>query len=482
MMPHGHDYPEPDLPDPGGRVDGAATLDEVEAFITRYVAFPSEHCAPMITLWAAHTYAVEAFYVSPRLVLDSAEPSSGKTRVLEVLNLLVREPEMILSPTTAAIFRMLAERPYTLLFDETDAVFNVRNTGNYEDLRALLNAGYKRGSTIPRCVGDAAKMKVQRFKVFSPVALAGIAGNMPSTITSRAVTVHMRRRGPGETVEPFEEEDAVQDAAPLQARLQAWVGQLSERLRTRPPLPGGVVDRPAEVWRALVAVADAAGGDWPKRAREACSHFVTESDRRPPSLGVRLLRDLRTVFGDADRMSTEQIVTALRTLSESPWSDLYGKPLDATGLAKRLEPYDVRSHQFKLAGVKVRGYSLAGDPTRGGGLYDAFQRYPTATEPADDPDTGGTPGTGGTSQVSRSSPPTGTPVPPGTSSPSQDRVPGAPGTPVPETLPLTSAVPEVPAVPAGSRCTACQCLLHPAYVAHGYTAHPYPPCTPEPAA
>lgn len=472
MMPYGHDYPDPD---PEGAVDGAVVLDEVEEFIARYVAFPTEHCAPTVALWAAHTYAVELFYVTPRLVLDSAEPSSGKTRVLEVLNLLVREPEMILSPTTAAIFRMLAERPYSLLFDETDAVFNVRNAGNYEDLRALLNAGYKRGATIPRCVGDAAKMRVQRFKVFSPVALAGIAGNMPPTITSRAVTIHMRRRGPGETVEPFEEEDAEQAAAPVQAQLRLWVEQARDELRTRPRLPDGIVDRPAEVWRALVAVADAAGGDWPKRAREACTHFVSESGRRPPSLGVRLLRDLRAVFGDDDRMSSEQIVTALRALPEAPWSDLFGKPLDATGLAKRLEPYDVRSHQFKIAGVKVRGYSLAGDPRRGGGLYDAFQRYPTTADAGEDPDTGGTPGTDGTSQVSRSSPAPGTPVPPGTSSADEDQVPGMPGTPVPQTLPLTSEVPQVPAVPAGSRCTVCRCLLDPAYVAKGWTTHPY--CT-----
>ena len=209
----------PPLPD---EIPGHAVLDQVAGFVARYVAFPDAHCLPVVTLWAAHTWAADAFYTTPRLVLDSAEPGSGKTRVLELLNLFCRDPEMVLSPTTAALFRLLDERPYSLLFDEVDAIFNTKNAGNYEDLRAMLNAGYKKTATIPRCVGDPKAMKVHRFKVFAPVALAGIAGNLPATITTRAVTIHMRRRGPAETVEPFEEEDAEAEAVPIRDALSAW--------------------------------------------------------------------------------------------------------------------------------------------------------------------------------------------------------------------------------------------------------------------
>jgi len=51
-----------------------------------------------------------------------------------------------------------------------------------EDLRALLNAGYKRTATVARCVGDAKSMNVTRFPVYAPVALAGIAGGMYALI------------------------------------------------------------------------------------------------------------------------------------------------------------------------------------------------------------------------------------------------------------------------------------------------------------
>lgn len=379
---------------------GAAVLNQVAAFIGRFVAFPDPHCLTAVTLWAAHTHApTNTFYVTPRLVLDSAEPGSGKTRVLELLALLVLRPEMTISATVAAIFRMLGEQPYTLLFDEVDAIFNPKNGGNYEDLRALLNAGYKQGATIARCVGDAKAMKVERFKVFAPVALAGIAGRMPATITTRSVTIHMRRRGPGERVEPFRERDAGEQAEPLRDSLSEWVRDVADTLtEARPVMPDGVEDRPAEVWEALLAVADQAGGDWPDRARKACTHFTRSADTADTSIGVRLLADLRRLYPDGtNEMTTADIVKKLVGIDEAPWADLWGKPLDSNRLARELARYGVRPRQYRDEhGAKCRGYvTYPTDKTNDGpaqaGLADAWARYL---------DSAGTPGTGGTSQVS----------------------------------------------------------------------------------
>lgn len=218
------------IPYPPARDDdtGARLLGKVATLIGRYVAFPHAHCLTAVTLWAAHTHAPpKTWYVTPRLILDSAEPGSGKTRVLELLALLVQRPEMTISATTAAIFRMLGAGPLTILFDEVDAIFNPKNGGNYEDLRALLNAGYKQGATVARCVGDAKKMKVERFPVFAPVALAGLAGRMPGTLTTRAVTIHMRRRGPGEHVDPYRERDVEFTTEPLREQLSEWIEAVS---------------------------------------------------------------------------------------------------------------------------------------------------------------------------------------------------------------------------------------------------------------
>jgi Protein of unknown function (DUF3631) len=369
----------PQAPPTTGQAEpvGAAVLDRVAAFLGRYVAFPSEHALTAVTLWAAHTHAVGCFYVTPRLVLDSAEPGSGKTRVLELLNLLVHRPELTISASTAALFRLISQQPHTILFDEVDAIFNPKNGGNYEDLRALLNSGYKRGATVARCVGDAKSMAVQRFTVFAPVALAGLAGNMPATILTRAVVIHMRRRARSERVEPFEEQYAEAEAAPIRQALSEWVRDSSDALvATRPVMPDGVVDRAAEVWRALLAIADQAGDRWPDAGRQAAAHFVLDT-AEAPTLGTRLLADLRGLFAGQDRMPTTVILDALTGADEGPWADLGGKPLDARRLARELARYGIGRAAFKVldgSGKTAKGYTTY--PTEANlGLADAWDRY-----------------------------------------------------------------------------------------------------------
>ena len=382
-------------PPPGALVrTGHEVLDDVAAFVARFSVFPSEHCAPTLALWYAHTHASEQFYVTPRLVLDSAEPGSGKTRVLEIAQYLVRAPEMTISATPAALFRLVSLGPITILFDEVDAIFNPKNGGNNEDLRGLLNAGYKRSATIARCVGDAKNMKVERFPVYAPAALAGIVGAMPATITTRAITIHMRRRRTDEPVEPFRERHIARQAQPLREQLATWIDSVGTRLGdAQPAMPEGITDRPAEIWEPLLAIADTAGDHWPHTARNACRHFVLEAGPQNTSLGIRLLADLRDLFTHAGTggLRTTDILTTLCSLDESPWGDLDGKPLDARRLAKELARYNVKPGGFRDGGDPVKGYRTTGAH----GLADAWSRYlspPHPTAIGNDGNSGNTPG------------------------------------------------------------------------------------------
>jgi len=345
-------------------------LDRVAEWLARYLSVPSPHCITVLTLWAAHTHVTERFYVTPRLILDSAEPESGKTRVLELLNLVVRSPIFTMNTTIAALYRRLAAEPRTVLLDETDAIFSPKAAANHEDLRALLNAGYKRGATVDRCVPKGNEITVVEFPAFAPAALAGIAGHMPATITTRAVTIHMRRRAPGEEVAEFIEQDALTEAEPIRCALTAWLGEAAEKLAVaRPVMPDGVRDRKAEVWRALLAIADVAGAGWPDKARQACRHFVVAADPGELSLGVRLLADLREVFGGGGRMATVDILEKLTAIDDAPWADLnYGKGLDARRLSMMLGKYGVTRKTVRIGGVPQKGY-LAEH------LADVWSRY-----------------------------------------------------------------------------------------------------------
>lgn len=358
-------------------------LDDTRAFIARFCAFPDDHCLTAVTLWAAHSHAIEAFETTPRLALISTEPGSGKTRVLEVLELLTPEPMFCLSASPAAIFRSLEDRSITLLFDEVDTVFQRRGASDSnEDLRALLNAGYRRGASIPRCVGP--RHEVQKFPVFAAVALAGI-GDMPDTILSRSIIIRMRRRAPLEIVEPFRRRDHAPDGHEIREELAAWCGERVSRLENaRPSLPQGVTDRPADVWEAMIAIADEAGGNWSELARAACLHLVEAAQDRRQSLGVRLLGDLRIIFGDSIALPTRTILARLKAPEDSglevdaPWAELGGVGLTDRRLASLLKAYGVTSRKVKVDGNALQGF-------RREDLQDPFQRYlphtPKMTEP-----------------------------------------------------------------------------------------------------
>jgi hypothetical protein len=137
----------------------------------------------------------------------------------------------------------------------------------------------------------------------------------------------MQRRAPGERIEPYRRREHAPAGHGLRDRLAAWAATvLGTVTGAWPAIPDGIADRDADMWEPLLAVADAAGGRWPGRARVTAVTLVTLSKAGTPSLGIRLLGDLRAVFGDhADAMSTDDILTALHKLTEAPWNEI-GKP------------------------------------------------------------------------------------------------------------------------------------------------------------
>jgi hypothetical protein len=122
-------------------------------------------------------------------------------------------------------------------------------------------------------------------------------------------------------------------------------------------MPDEVIDRDADCWEALLAVADAAGGHWPDTAR-CCAVALVLLFREvgEERLGVRLLADMRTVLGDDDQAATTAILDKLRALDESPWNDIRGKPLNDRGLAARLRPYGIKSRTIRIGSATPKGY------------------------------------------------------------------------------------------------------------------------------
>lgn len=351
---------------------GAELLDDVRDFLARFVIHPDAHALNAHTLWIGHSWLMDAWESTPRIAFLSPEPGSGKSRALEVTEPLVPRPVHAVNTTPAYLFRKVSDPDGapTILYDEIDTVFGPKAKDN-EDIRGMLNAGHRKGAIAGRCVVRGKIVETEDLPAYCAVMLAGL-DDLPDTIMSRSVVVRMRRRAPNETVEPWRPRINGPDAAKLHVRLVEWSTAVrGTATDTWPEMPNGVEDRAADVWEALLAVADLAGGHWPMTARVTAVTLVTASKGRAPSIGVMLLRDLRTVFTTqaAERLSTESILTELKGMEEAPWGVIRrGEPLDARGLAQRLKKYDICPELQRVDGEVSRGYTRAQ-------LEDAWARY-----------------------------------------------------------------------------------------------------------
>jgi hypothetical protein len=339
-------------------VDGAAVLDEIRGILCQYVVFPSEAAAVAVTLYCAATHAVSRLEFATRLVIKSPVKRCGKSRLLDVISLLVSDPLVTSDMSAAALARSLdAFDPPTVILDEADATFSrsARGDERTEQLRGLLNSGFGRNRFYARY--NPQTRAVEKIPTFAMAVLAGI-GNLPDTIADRAVIITMRRRSDSEQICRYRTRRDGPRVRAAGERLGQWVVPRSRMIGdAEPALPEALSDRAQDAWESLTAVADAAGGDWPRLARSAAVELSSESEEG--SLPVLLLADLRAVFADADRMSTEDVLTGLAKIDTSPWGDFRGRPLEAHGLARLLKVFGIAPRVMRVDGRLARGYDRA---------------------------------------------------------------------------------------------------------------------------
>lgn len=361
--------------------DMHAIADWLVGYFRRYCVLSTDHHYAALALWAMHTWVHTSFDVTPRLFLDSAVPSSGKTRVLDLLDLVVLNPLQSFSASPAAIIRSIDEGELTLLMDEVDTIYG-KATGT-EEITAVVNAGYKRGAVVPRCVMHGSEAEIVRLSAFAPIALAGLITNVPDAVKTRSIHFRLRKRiAATEPLDKFKTRDARAEVAETVETLREWSNsKVTEQLAdARPEMPEGVEDRAEEIWEPLIAVADAIGGDWPRRARASCEHFVFAPSDDSAPLGVEVLSAIRWVLtkNGSDWIYTDALISEFKLMGEgSPWPSSRGD-LTPKILAEVLRPFEVTPRDIKTKNTKNgntnvrKGYRLR---AKTGGLEEAFTRY-----------------------------------------------------------------------------------------------------------
>lgn len=163
--------------------DVAALLADLTAYVCRYVILTPAQAA-VVALWIVHTHAVDAAEATAYLAVTSAEKRSGKTRLLEVLALVVARPWFTGRVTAAVLARKVdAEQP-TLRLDESDAAF--KGDKDYaEALRGILNTGYRRGGKTTVCTGQGAKSTTRTSRRSAPRQSPALGSCLTPSPTAR---------------------------------------------------------------------------------------------------------------------------------------------------------------------------------------------------------------------------------------------------------------------------------------------------------
>ena len=174
-------------------VEGAQLLQTICDTFARFIVLP-DGAGEALALWVLYSYVSDAFFVSPRLALNSPVKRCGKTNTMSILAKLVCRPLPVSNISAASVFRTIDKFKPTLLMDEAETFLR-----DNEELRGILNSGHTKPTAfVVRLVGDG--FEPTQFLTFAPIVFA-LIGKLPDTLEDRSIAIPLRRRAPKEKVE-----------------------------------------------------------------------------------------------------------------------------------------------------------------------------------------------------------------------------------------------------------------------------------------
>ena len=348
---------------------GQQMLEEACRFTDRFSVMPSRAATWALALFAASNWIYQSFTETPRFHISALEYGAGKTRVMELVSLLCPNPQMMAKITGPALYHIIDERhPAPLCLDEADVIFGAGQRG--EELRGILNAGYKYNGTITR----VSKGEAADFSVYCPAMFAG-KGKLPKSLDDRSVTIMMTRRRPGQQMDRFipKMHDAM--GRKIGLMLGAWAtkiqGPAGDILWDDPPET--LADRQVDILTPLYAIAQMAAGPWPERFAEIVTVLVlggVATDEVSP--GTALLAAIRDVWPeDTDRLATHQLAELLAEHESGEFA--WPESQRAAELNARMRDMGIPPVPMWIGGKTMRGYdrTAIGESLTGNSVRDA---------------------------------------------------------------------------------------------------------------
>jgi len=298
-------------------------IDSVMVFLRRFVFLKDEALYLLVAVWIIATYLCQEFDFAGYLFAYSPEPQSGKTTLLDVLDLLVANPSGIqISPTPAILFRTANGK--TQLLDEIDTWMN------HEELRSVLNAGFQKGAKVSRMEKDSEfGLEAREYSVYGPKALAGIGLNRLTRATrDRTFAIAMVRQTKAEKRERLRRRLVKPGADALKKKIEEWARKNRDLViriynEARFPYLSQFGDRTMDIADPLAAIVEAASegeAGLQARAKLVVAIRETRNEQHSQTEDHKLLRHLLSLAKGDDPLigSASEIATMCGNLAEPP--------------------------------------------------------------------------------------------------------------------------------------------------------------------
>lgn len=282
---------------------------EIRQALLKFVDFHRSTDADILALWLMGGYVFPLFDAFPYIYLVGVK-RSGKTKTLLLIERLAFNAILSSNVSPSVLFRLVEARRCTLALDEGELL---AEKDKKEELKELLNSGYKRGAPAYRVKkNNKGEFEIETFEVYAPKAIANISG-LDNVLEDRAIVITMVR-----TTDPTKGNVAVTENAENWSYLRSLLYQFAFNhakqvadIYHQDPEVSALLNRQNELWRPLLSIAKVVDQELPgtfiairdeaiRRAEEVSGSDLEDLD----SAVLFALRDL--VKGEGNSVVTNK--------------------------------------------------------------------------------------------------------------------------------------------------------------------------------
>ncbi|MEM2943201.1 MAG: hypothetical protein QW087_00435 [Methanomassiliicoccales archaeon] len=162
---------------------------DIQRCMNDYIVLNDSRYYTLVAHFIMCTWVHEAFNHAPRLLIY-APTRSGKTQLIRFLSAMCYRGHDYTNPSVAALYRDIEEYHPTICIDSWQRINDERK----KELEWIYEKGFTRGGSVARVNNDGGK--VQRFRVFSFMAVATKDLNIPEDLQNRSILIPMSEGKP----------------------------------------------------------------------------------------------------------------------------------------------------------------------------------------------------------------------------------------------------------------------------------------------